>query len=273
MNIPVLCYHSMAIEGNDYGNNDHVALASDIKQLAREGFRILPLHEITRLWLEAPDQLEGCRIVGLTCDDGGDFDFTDLPHPVAGVQRSFIGIVRDASRSMGQPAHITSFVIVSPAAREILDVACMIGKGWWNEHWWRPAVDSGLMGVANHSWDHNHDCVPETVFPGLRRGTFNSIDDERLADHQIGRASEYLWNAVPSPSAGLFAYPYGESNDYLVREYFPVHAQRIRVTAAFDDQGEPLTRDSNRWALPRFVFRRDWKAPEELARILRDAAS
>lgn len=274
LKIPILTYHSMAIEGNDYGNNDHVALAADVERILATGFRIRPLHEIVAKWIAAPHELDGQKIVALTCDDGGDFDYADLPHPVAGIQRSFINIMKDHRTAPGSDAspHITSFVIVSPEARQTLDVRCMVGKRWWNDHWWKPAVDSGLMGIANHSWDHNHDCLADDVFPGVQRGTFRTIDTEALADYQIERASAYLRKIAPGPSTALFAYPYGESNEYLVREYFPRHATRVGVVAAFDDQATPMTHQSDRWELPRYVFRRDWKAPSDLEAILQDAA-
>jgi peptidoglycan/xylan/chitin deacetylase (PgdA/CDA1 family) len=275
LKIPVLCYHSMAIEGNDYGNNDHVALAADLEVVRRHGFEVLPAHEALDAWLRDPGSLEGRRCVVLTCDDGSDFDFTDLPHPVAGVQRSFLNILRDA-RARDAAAHprlhITSFVIVSPEARALLDVECMIGRRWWNDHWWRDATASGLMGIANHSWDHNHDRLPPGRFPEVARGTFSTIDREDVADYQVAAASAFLHRHAPGPSAGLFAYPYGESNAYLAEEYLPRNGQRAGVRAAFATIAEPWTRGSDRWRIPRYMFRRDWKSPAELERILADAA-
>lgn len=272
MRIPILTYHSMAIEGNEYANNDHVALAADLEVICREGFRMRPLHEVVRAWLHEPHSLEGERIVALTCDDGADFDYRDLPHPVAGTQRSFLNILRDfTAENRDFPVHMTSFAIVSPAAREALDVKCMIGQRWWNDDWWADANGSGLLGIANHSWDHNHDALAGEAFPGLSRGTFRTIDTLALAEYQIAAASEYLWTHAPGPAAALFAYPYGESNDYLVGEYFPRHAQRIRVAAAFGVEASPVSEGAGRWNLPRYMFRKDWKSPEDLRRILAEA--
>src|SRR4051812_21522320 len=115
--IPVLTYHAMNIAGNDYLGNDHVALADDLVQLAARGFRIVPLHAVVGRSLEDRTAFAGQRVVALTCDDGSDFDYRDLPHPSAGMQRSFHNILDDFSRAHPavQPGlHITDFVIASP---------------------------------------------------------------------------------------------------------------------------------------------------------------
>lgn len=275
MKVPILVYHSTNIAGNDYGNNDHVALASDLEQIDANGFRILPLHEVVSRWMAAPHSLENEKVVALTCDDGADFDFHDLPHPVAGMQRSMLNILRDfcKRRPDAQPnLFLTSFVIVSPGARAILDREGLIGKMWWNDDWWPDAVRSGMMGIANHSWDHNHHCVPAGRFVGVRRGTFETITTEALADQQIRFSSERLWAMAPNPAASLFAYPFGRANDYLAQEYLPLNASRIGVSAAFISAPEPLTRNSNRWRLPRYVFGRDWDSAAGLQKILDQAA-
>lgn len=273
--IPILTYHSMNIAGNGYAENDHVALAADLRRIHGGGWRILPLHEIVARWLASPAALDGERVVALACDDGGDFDFHDLPHPVAGTQRSMINILRDFEAEFpgAQPGlHLTSFVIASPAARAVLDRTCMIGRGWWNDDWWIAAIESGLMGIANHSWDHNHDQVPAGDFPGVRRGTFRTIDTEALAQLQVRRAAEYIHGIAPNPSLRLFAYPYGESNNFLAQEYFPRHAAALGIDAAFTDEPRLIDGASERWRLPRYMCGRDWKNPEGLQRILDDAA-
>ena len=273
--IPILTYHSMNIAGNGYGENDHVAFADDLRRIHGGGWRILPLHEIVARRQASAAAFEAGRVVALTCDDGGDFDFHDLPHPVAGTQRSLINILRDFEAEFpgAQPGlHVTSFVIASPEARVILDRTCMIGRGWWNDDWWIAAIESGLMGIANHSWDHNHEQVPQGGFPGVERGTFRTIGTEALADYQVRRAADYIREIAPNPSTRLFAYPYGESSDFLVQEYFPRHAAALGIDAAFSNEPQPIDDASDRWCLPRYTCGRDWKSPEELQRILDDAA-
>ena len=264
----------MAIEGNDYGHNDLVAFAEDLRFLDAWGYEIQPLHALVDAWLTAPETLENRRLVALTCDDGSDFDARDLPHPVAGMQRSILGHLREfrarhPERQTG--LHVTSFVIVSREARDQLDKACMVGRHWWNDDWWAEAIASGLMGIANHSWDHNHDLLSGLPRPDCKHGDFASVDREEVAEFEIGAASERLRRDAPGPSARLFAYPYGETNPFLLEEYFPQHAKRIQVDAAFTTVAEPWTNASSRWTLPRYVFRRDWSTPRELKQLL-DAA-
>jgi peptidoglycan/xylan/chitin deacetylase (PgdA/CDA1 family)/predicted O-methyltransferase YrrM len=275
MRIPILTYQPMNIHGNAYHANHLKALEADLLQLTEAGFRVVPLSTAVDAWLEGrAGELEG-RIVALASDDGADFDYRDLPHPVAGMQRSAINVLRDfAARHPGrQPGlHITAFTVVSPEARAALDKACMLGRGWWSEDWWREAVGSGLMHVASHSWDHNHEALPPSFSLGVARGTFGAIASRRLADHEIRQAAQYLRSHVANPGAALFAYPYGEGNAYLVEDYLPAHAVEIGLKAAFTARPGFWEDDTGRWEIPRFVCGRDWRSPEELRTILDDAS-
>ena len=106
----------------------------------------------------------------------------------------------------------------------------------------------------------------------MRRGTFRTVDTEPLADCQVRRAADYIRGIAPNPSARLFAYPYGECNDFLARDYFPRQAAALGIDAAFTDEPRALGEADDRWRLPRYVCGRDWKSPAELQRILDDAA-
>ena len=264
----------MRIDGNDYRASDLRALASDLRQITEAGFRIVPLRTVVDAWLaNRGHELDG-KLVALTCNGGGDFDYLDLPHPTAGTQRSVFNILRDfAAESPGkQPElNVTSFVIASPEARTALDATCMVGKGWWTDAWWGEAVASGLMHIANHSWDHNHETLPASFSKGVARGTFSSIDTRVLADYEIKRAAEYLRAQAPNPGTALFAYPYGDANLYLTRQYFPNFGAALGIEAAFTDRAGFLEPGTGRWEVPRFVCGRDWTSPAELQAIL-DAA-
>jgi hypothetical protein len=280
LKIPVLAYHSMNVHGNDYATNDHVALAADLEHLTSEGFEIRPLHGIVEALQRDPGSLEGRRIAGLSCDDGPDFDYHDLDHPTWGPQRSVLNLLRDfrALRPRAQPMlHITAFVIVSPEARATLDRTCMVGRGWWNDDWWAPAEATGLMGIGNHSWDHNHDSLADPDHPDEKRGTFLSIESFAAAEHQVAQADRYLRARAPNPSANLFAYPYGEASAFLAERYLPEYGARSHATggglrAAFITQPDYVRRESDPWRLPRFTCGLDWKSPAELQRILDGAA-
>ena len=274
--ILVLAYHSINIAGNDHVNNDHVALAEDLQLLTELGYHILPLDRIVEgIGSNALDLLPR-RTAAITFDDGQDFDFFDLAHPEWGVQRSFFNIVSDFRRSANgrkQPdLHATSFVIVSPNARSELDQTCMLGCGWWNDHWWQAAIGTGLLGIGNHSWDHNHEALPESFSQGIARGRFSNIESKVLADHEIRQAAEFLRARAPNPGTAHFAYPYGESNGYLADEYFPCYGAELGIEAAFTTRPGYLEPGCGRWEIPRFLCGRDWTSPAELQSIL-DAAS
>ena len=273
--IPVLNYHSANIAGSDYATNDHVAFRTDLDLLTDAGWTIRPLHRLvedTILGRAAPPP----KAVALTFDDGTDFDFVDLVHPHHGPQRSLCNLLRDHRSAVGarQPdAHATAFVVVSPDARSELDRRSMIGARWWNDAWWQPAIASGLIGIANHSWDHNHPLVSESAPTGRARGTFASIDDFAAAEAEIARGAEYIRRVATNPAERLFAYPYGEANPFLAEEYFPEHGARIGVDAAFTSKCAPMTEASDRWRLPRLTCGQHWKSPDELRALLRGLAT
>ena len=270
--VPILTWHAMNVAGQGYGDNDHAAFASDLETLHRLGLRVVSLRAIATALVEGRlDTLKGC--VGLSFDDGSDFDWHDLPHPAWGVQRSMANILRDFRARHGAGAqprlHATSFTIVSPEARAELDRTCMIGCRWWNDDWWREAEASGLLAVESHSWDHNHDslaataaCAPRGAFDLATRGD---------ADAQIARASRVLKARRGRDDDVLFAFPYGPGSDYLVNEYLPDASADHGVHAAFTGDGAPVSAGLSRWRLPRYVIRNDWNSPGELERLLRDA--
>lgn len=263
----VLCYHANNVNGSSYHDNDHLALIEDLELLRSAGVAILPLSTIFKDWLAGLDYDH--PVVALSCDDGSWFDWHDLEHPTLGLQPSFRTIIEGA-RAHQPDLQLTSFVIASPADRRRLDQTCLAGLGWWGDDWWAAAESTGLIAIENHSWDHHHDTLaPLQDFPEVPRGGFRQIDSQALADVQIRQAQDYL-NRFRAPRPGLFAYPYGEYNDYLVEDYFPRFGADIGLAAAFTTEPAPIRRDSNRWRLPRYVCGWHWKAPEELLKVLRD---
>ncbi|MCK9539345.1 polysaccharide deacetylase family protein [Dokdonella sp.] len=267
MRVPVLTWHSNNILGNDYASNDHLALAEDLRLIRRLGLRIVPLVTLVAVLDGRLPQASLESAVALSFDDGSWFDWHDLEHPTCGPQRGFAGILRDFRRDAGVPVHATSFVIVSPQARATLDQTCLIGCGWWDDAWWREAQREGLLAIENHSWDHNHASLPTTV-AGARKGSFLGIDDHAAADAEIRAASDWLDAYLAPHRCSLFAYPYGEASDYLLREYLPHFGHRHRLRAAFGTQAMPVESTSNRWHLPRYVCGQHWRDPAELERLL-----
>lgn len=267
---PILTYHGVNVAGNDYANNDHVALASDLETIDRLGWRIAPLPGVVARWLAGDSEWTGARTLAITFDDGTDFDWRDLPHPVHGTQRSLHNCLADFRTAGPRPreAHATSFVVVSREAREHIDRVGLAGRGWWTDAWWSTAAAGGHAAIASHSWDHNHDLAAHLMGRARATGTFRSIDTHALAEEEIAHATAHLRRVAPNPGDRLFAYPYGESNDYLVRDYFPHNHVRIGVDAAFGDGARPMTGGDDRWNLPRFVCGRDWSSPDGLEALL-----
>ena len=268
--VPILTYHATNVGGNDYASNDHVAFAHDLRLIDALGYRVVPLGQVVDALLHRtglPD-----KAVAISFDDGTDFDYHDLPHSTHGVQRSMMNIMHDFIAEFGvsrQPLlHATTFVVVSPEAREEMDRKCLVGSGWYRDTWWKPAVASGLLAVANHSWDHNHGAVTSTS--GRRAAnTFRCIDDRALADLEIRQARDYIDAVAPNAAAGLFAYPYGDTNDYLLTEYFPLGESVTGARAAFGTQAGRVGLGANRWHLPRYVCGADWHSPDDLTHLLR----
>ena len=164
-----------------------------------------------------------------------------------------------------------AFVIASPEARAVLDKTCIAGLNQWRDIWWADAAQTGILEIGNHSWDHTHPSLETIAQRDQRKGTFKGIDNLADADAQIIQADEYVLRRTNGRAARLFAYPYGETTEYLIEEYFPEHMPRHRMLAAFSTAGGYATRGSNRWRIPRFMCGVHWKSPEGLEKILREA--
>jgi hypothetical protein len=270
MQIPVLTYHSAFISGDGYDCNDHVAFFHDIRLVHRLGLRVVSLDAMVERIRAGAKNLNG--YVAFTMDDGTNFDYYDLPHPSWGIQRSMINIMRDFIEEFGAAAqpglHATSFVIVSADARNELDRTCLIGRDWYTDEWWVDAIASGLMAIGNHSWDHNHPTLETVAQRNQQKGSFLNIDSHADADAQIRRASDFLAAKTGGKASPLFAYPFGEVNDYLAHSYLPDNVSEHKLKAGFTTHQHQLSRPNGIWTLPRLVCRDDWHTTDELATIL-----
>ena len=265
--IPVLGYHSLNAPGYDYQSNDHIALEQDLKLIHSEGFTVISAsvlvdHLLRKRWRK----LTGNYVV-ISFDDAPDADFYDFRHPDVGCIKSFHTLLQQYK----VPA--ISFVIASPEARTELDKSCIAGRNEWRDSWWNDAIDLGLLEIGNHSWDHNHDTLETVAQRNQEKGSFHVIDTWEDADSQIRVAERYIQNKTRHRATGLFAYPYGHSNDYLVQQYLPDYQHQHAIKAAFTTAGQYVTPDSHRWKIPRFICGEHWKTPEELKVILRQAIS
>ena len=272
MRVPVLTYHGLHAAGWDYHENDHVALEQDLVLLDRLGFRVVPLSALVRHLYRKPDpRLEQGKFVALSFDDGTNQDYIDFYHPDYGYLKSFHTVLREwpgLGWDGGVPGG-TSFVIASPEARSELDRACIAGRGQWEDHWWLEAAEKGSLEIANHSWDHTHPSLDHLAVDRSHQGKFDTITEFADADAEILAAERYILQKTNRLSVPLFAYPYGQCNEFLVNEYFPARTEWFE--AAFIAGGKPLTGDDNRWNLPRYVCGEHWDTPEGLVKILGDS--
>jgi len=269
--VPILTYHAVNISGNDYASNDHVALAEDLRLLTRLGKRIVPLDFVIDTWNgTAVRDLEDCVV--LTCDDGSDFDYFDLEHPSHGIQRSFYNVLVDFQAEFGRAAqpdlHLTCFVIADRESRAHIDQGCLVGKGWMRDSWWRGALASGLIGIENHSFDHNHAAVQLPGLEGMTRGEFFAVDSFARAEAQIAAARRIIDDSIAPHRTRVFAYPFGHIPPYVIDEYLPNEGDRLGLAIAVGDGATPVTMDSPRWNWPRYICGWHWKSPEALTEIL-----
>ena len=251
--VPVLTWHSMDVSGPGYEANQHVAFRDDLERLHRAGVARGACGATSRARWSRVGSTSSSGCVGLTFDDGSDFDFHDLPHPAWGPQRGIAGILEDFRARHGAAAqprlHATSFAIVSPAARAELDRTCMIGCRWWNDDWWRVAEARGLLAVESHGWDHNHESLARTV-ASAPRGAFDlrTHDDARA---EIAQASVLLRRLRSREGDVLFAYPYGEASHVPGRRISAAGRSRSHgVYAAFTTDPAPVTAACSRWRHP-----------------------
>lgn len=270
----VLTYHSHNIAGTTYETNDHVALASDLRTLTRRGARIVPLERIVEGLLDRLRGDEGVR-VALTFDDGPAFDYADFGHRTLGPQRSFLNILRDFRAEAGSAAqpelHATSFVIASPEARHAMERADDCGyadiPGWLTDAWWNDAIDSGLMAIGNHSWDHVHHAVERLAVSTDARDDFSRVESYEDADREIRQATAYIRSRTRG-RCRHFAYPFGHVNRYLAHEYLPGRRDEHGMAAAFAAEGRAVTPDDSPWSIPRLVCGHHWHSQEELEALL-----
>ena len=200
----------------------------------------------------------------------------DFTHPQFGKQVSFLNLMREFQERHGkatQPHLVgTSFVIASPQARRIIAQTydaqtTYVEPESLDDAWWGPAIDTGLIQIANHSWDHLHPGLPRVAHSRDIRADFGAVLTVEDADAQILRAAEFIAARTQGRSVPYFAYPFGQSNRFLVDGYFPMRGAAL-AHAAFSTEPRRVTRNESRWCLPRFVCGHHWHSPAELATIL-----
>ena len=263
--VPVLTYHPEYPPGSTYETSNLIAFREDLRLLDRLGFQIVPLSWVVEWVLGGRDVPP--QSVALTLDDGVDSTYLESSGPDGNPRSSFVQALREFQAEVGrerQPhLHMTVFVIASPRARtEISPDPAVL-----HDSWWREAQESHLVDIGNHSWDHDHPDVQVRCDEGPPQHGFRSIDTYAEAVCEVAYAAISIHRIIGNWPT-LFAYPYGESSRYLREEYFPQFPEQHRTQAAFGTDAMPVTRDSPRWNLPRYVYGANWQTPMELQQIL-----
>jgi len=264
----ILAYHSQNIAGDKTVNNDHVALAADLDALHAAGCQFVSLATlINAVFADTKPVLES-PLVCLTFDDGCDYDVRSLEFPGHGMQPGLLQTMEAFIKHQGSKAqpglHATSFVIASPEARRLIDSKSLFGSGHMSDDWWYKADAHPMMAIGNHGWDHNHPDLDEGHYA---RGGFKMVSNYEHCHQQVVHAGEFIEQKTGRKPC-FFAYPFGESSEYMRNEYFPLRQKEHGCLAAIGTDPGLVSTQSNRWNLPRFVCGRDWSTPDELLATL-----
>jgi peptidoglycan/xylan/chitin deacetylase (PgdA/CDA1 family) len=138
-----------------------------------------------------------------------------------------------------------------------------LGDGWWAK-----AIDTGLISIGNHSWDHLHPALETVAHSRQVRADFMQVSTPADANAQIRNAMTYINAHTGGRAAPYFAYPFGHCNDYLADVYLPSEGKGVGLRAAFTTEPEVIDGSQSVWRLPRFTCGHHWRSPEALAAIL-----
>lgn len=261
----------MNADSLEYYGNDHIALQQDLTILQQCGYRLIDGMAVVDFILGKQQFSRHDRVACISIDDAPVLDYYDYQSPKIGLVESFRQIFWQSEIFRRSKVAVLNFAIVDEAIRQELDVACMQGKGDWQSDWWQQAIADGLYDMANHSLDHMHGALLKTSHSRGEKGNFYAVDNYADADKQIRQAYDDLQAIVQQKATPLFAYPYGHASDYLLHDYFPKYQQEHGQYGAFTTAGDYATRDSSRWAIPRFVCGEHWRSPAEFTAILQQA--
>lgn len=268
MKAAILTYHSQNVAGSETSDNDHAALAADLDALHAVGCQFVSLVTLIAAVYAGVSLANDKPVICLTFDDGCDYDVRSLEFPGHGLQTGFLQIMERFIEQYGKDAqpglHATSFVIASPRVRKLIDRNSLFGRGHLSDDWWSKAETHPLLSIGNHGWDHNHPDLEEESYA---RGGFEVVDTYEHCHEQVVRAGEFIQQKT-GRHPGFFAYPFGESSNYIRREFFPQYRNEHRCLAAVGTDAGQVTARSNRWNLPRYVCGRDWTSPAELLTTL-----
>lgn len=282
--VPVLLYHSRSVGPTcSADDTDVLAFQRDARILREHGYVLRPLLEVVywRLGIWRGDQLPE-KVAAITFDDGFDRDYLgDIPPRVGYPKYPCFGLpsVREVAEAEQIP--VTFFVIGSRVVRNLIQ------PDYFGDNWWADAAAHPLFAIGNHSVDHEHSALTQQTYdPGIdamlpaaghadnvwagqhrpeRWANYTSADlAVRVSAQRIERATG-IWPV-------LFAHPQGWQSQYMHDRYFPRYYAEHKTMAAFCTEAGTadrfVSRQSDRWCLPRIGHGVSWRTGEELRRLL-----
>lgn len=265
----VLAYHSQNVTGDTPQTSDRLAFSADLSLLRELEFTVVSAMYLVKCLRAGAFRSLPAKCVVLTMDDAPLSDFCETANPPHAGQDSMLTSLRKQHRkilgfAMKRPPFVaTAFAIASPEARRQLSAPT--GLPWFTDSWWRAAQQSGYLDIGTHSWNHVHPELDEMASQPHLKAAFHHVDSITEADRQIVHASRSVRAITGHDAAGLFAYPYGRTNDFLVRDYLP---RQNTVIGAFTTEPKPITESTGIWEIPRFVCGDSWKTSENLRTLL-----
>jgi hypothetical protein len=113
----------MNVIRNNYAENEHLALASDLETIRELGLKVIPLSQVVDWHQGSLTDEDVSACVAITFDDGSWFDFYDLHHPTCGMQRSMFNILRDFNKRNGPSSTVVINISSKGCASECIGKA------------------------------------------------------------------------------------------------------------------------------------------------------
>ena len=259
LSIPIFCYHSQFMDGSDYTSNDHIALKDDLSILKDNGYEPLSLESAIQIVKEGQIQRDS-KYFCITFVDGSPYDFMSQKDGYK-IYDSFHEILGN-SDLFNSSSKATSFVIVSKRARDQL-FKFDVENNWFVDN------ECALIDIGCHSYDHIHQSVSGTDLYHCKQGRFDTIDNYSDAHIQIAMANELLRQITKNRSVPYFAFPYGQTSEYLIKDYLPKRKGIHGLKAALTTGGTCLNQETLIWKIPRFVFGYHWKNKNDFKYLLK----
>ncbi|QSQ21424.1 hypothetical protein JY651_40590 [Pyxidicoccus parkwayensis] len=326
--VPILLYHSShaGYHRTDPGDSRQeqcgysyvatTALREDLNEIYAQGFTVVPVRWIVE-W--ALGQRDGStlpdKVIGITIDDGYDLDWrSESPNvprypswcpETTSIQAELTSFKQSHPGLPSYSPHVSSFVIASPVARAA--ISTVNGYQYANDDWWATAQASGLMGIYDHSADHDGDYINTRQYdpalgihipvrsnlppnhPALRAGPSGCAPVAGESDSSDSTKHDFCYVGTDTATnttathqvvksaeyiqsktgvwPDLFAFPFGHISPQVLA-WFENNPAQHRMLAAFGGTPVPVRRGSPRYALGRYTHGAQWHTQAEFKALL-----